>query len=740
MDSALRILAAAATAGLLAAAEPVATSSESALTFARLGEPWQVAVLLFFAVGAAWAAWRWYGPRAPGWQGFAARSCRAAAMALLVLLIGAPALSRTETAVLPGEVVLAVDTSASMARADGNGGRTRSAVAADLAQRLAAEAGPRRMHLTVVALAEGAPPVDPAHLRDDGPASPLGDGVLAAALEKRPDVLVVASDGRVTAGTTLAAAAERLRGRDLRLAVLATGGDRLDPELLVDEVAVNREVALDELEPVTVRLSARALPPGPVHVTLAVDDEPLAKADIAPDAAADPSRLQALEARLGATFRKEGQSTVTVRAEAAGIVRTQSLRVTVRERRLGVLLLERQPRFELRYLREALRRDSGATLNAYLADGRWRRWGADGPDRLPLTAQDLQAYDAVILGDLGPDAFRDADLVALANHVRRGAAGLIVIPGEGGGTSLLQHGPLAELLPATLPEPTAIARGYLDQKPRRLMRTPIAESLGLLDSGGTPWAELAPLLGACPMEPRPGAEVLAADQDGAPLVVARAAGAGRVVMVGCDDIWRWRRGAGDRYLHRFHSQLLRYAAAGRRTGAQPWRLTTSPRRAAPGDAVAIDLVPSPGIDVDVPEAASVRLAGPDGAELVVALTRRGKGFAGRIDAPAAGTWTVTTASGPAPAMVESGELLVVPSEDERRDVRADRPALAAFATALGGQVFDDPAKLLAALPEDLGRAESSTAERGLWDTWWMLAAAVALLGLDWAIRRHNRLP
>jgi hypothetical protein len=90
--------------------------------------------------------------------------------------------------------------------------------------------------------------------------------------------------------------------------------------------------------------------------------------------------------------------------------------------------------------------------------------------------------------------------------------------------------------------------------------------------------------------------------------------------------------------------------------------------------------------------------------------------------------------------VEPGELLVVPSEDERRDPRADRAALAALAAATGGQVFDTPDALLAALPRDLGRAESTTAERGLWDTWWALALVITLLGLDWAIRRRNRLP
>jgi hypothetical protein len=711
--------------------------SSTLFTFARLSETWQVGVLVAAAVAAAWAAWRWYGPRAPAAAGQIARICRAAGMAVLVLLLGWPALSRTDVSVLPGSVAVAIDTSASMARADGQGGATRLATARALLDRLRGEEAGRRMRVAAYTLDEAASPL-PDQAAADGGTSPLGDALATIALERRPDILVLVSDGRVTTGSTLAATAERLRGRDLRLLILATGGDRLDPELFLDEVAVNREVALDELEPVTVRLSARALPSGPVLVELLLDGTVVDKAEVVVPAGGDI--LHDLEARLGATFRKEGAARIQVRATAGALVRSQELGVSVAQRRLGVLLLDRQPRYEMRYLREALKRDSGAILHAYLADQRWRRWGADGPDRLPLAPADLAVYDAVIIGDLGPEAFRDADLQALAKHVRQNGAGLILIPGESGAAAGLARSPLAELLPAILPEATAVARGYREQRARHLTRTSLAEALGLLDSGGTAWAELAPLLGATPAEPRPGAEVLATDQDGAPLVIARSAGAGRSVMILADDIWRWRRGVGDRYLHRFHSQLLRYAAAGRRAGAQPWRVTASPRRVSPGEAVAIDLIPVPGLEIETPEQASVRLSGPDGAELVVALTRRGRGFAGRLTAPAPGTWNVTAAAGVAADRVEAGELLVVPSEDERRDPRADRPALAALAATTGGQVFDSAEALLAALPRDLGRAESTTAERGLWDTWWALAVVIVLLGADWAIRRRNRLP
>jgi hypothetical protein len=101
---------------------------------------------------------------------------------------------------------------------------------------------------------------------------------------------------------------------------------------------------------------------------------------------------------------------------------------------------------------------------------------------------------------------------------------------------------------------------------------------------------------------------------------------------------------------------------------------------------------------------------------------------------------VQVAAGPPASQVEDGELAVVAPEDERRDPRADRAALAACAAACGGQVFDDPAPLLAALPADLGHGESTDDDRGLWDTGWTLALLCLLLAIDWAIRRRHRLP
>jgi hypothetical protein len=739
------------------AAEPAAlhgnTSTSGDFVFEHAGEPWHVLAFLVLAVALAWWGWKRYGETAPGAIGQLARLCRTAALVVLALIIAGPAWMRTTTSTLPGRLLVAVDRSASMARTDGPGGSARIAAASTLASALHAAAAGR--HLVVEyraiggisgAIAESELIKGP--LSATGAASPLADELAQLVAELRPDGLVVVSDGRVTAGSSLTTLPADWRGHDLQVSVLSTGTDSIEPELIIDEVVVNREVALDEREPVTVRLSSRALPAGPITVHMSQDDEPAVTVEAA-NPGGDQAAMAAVEAKLEAVFHHEGPAKLHIVVEAGSgpsrLHREQEVAVTVSERKLKVLMLEYRPRYEVRYLREAFRRDKTVVLHAYLAEGKWRRWGSGsaaeaGPDHLPLSPSELGEYDVIIIGDLGPDSFRDADLTAIDAAVRHRGAGLVWLPGETGAISGFIAGKLGALIPVELPEAAAISRGYLSNQAHQLSRTPFAAKLGLLDAGEVDWKELPFLLGASPVQAvKPAADVLVEDQRHLPLVVSRAYGSGRSLFIGVDDTWRWRRNVGDRYLHRFHSQLFRYVAAGRRLGNQDWALHANPRRASPGEVITLDMTPTSSEPVEnPPDSITVRLKGPGGEQLV-RLARDGNGYSAHVPAPAAGMWSMEIAAGAESRQVDCGQLLVLPPTDELRDPRLDAPALGALASGTGGMVYTDPDKLVAELP-DLSRSESVSAVTGWWDSLWALALAVCLFAIDWSIRRMSRLP
>lgn len=728
--------------------------------WANAPEGWQQFALLLLAVGLGWWAWRRYGPAPLGATGAIARLCRVTAAALAVALIAAPSWRTTTITVLPAKVVVAVDRSASMQRQDWQATpdapvQARSAAAGELHRALSAIAGPRQLTLDWQSIGGVSGTLTAAELASGpsatGAASPLAEDLLRVVAERRPDLLVLVSDGRITEGPGFATVVPALRARELRLAVLALGGEAIDPALIIDDLVVNKQVALGEIERIKLSGLGRALVDGPVTVRLWIGDQLSASREVTPDppAVGDSAGTRLFSETLEAVFSREGPTRVRIEVEQGVLKDSRELTVVAREQKLQVLLLDLKPRYELRYLREALKRDHTITVHSYLFEGRKIRWGADGPDRLPLTAAELRDYDVIVLGDLGPEQFDAVQMKAIEDAVKKQGCGLVWLPGDSGSIAGFAKHALGSLVPATLPDAATIARGYLAGVPRRLQRSSQAVKQGLFESPDVDWNRLPELLGGLILAPGDiprGSDVLMEDQEGRPVVVTRpygVGGAGRSILVGVDDTWRWRRNVGDLYLHRFYSQLMRFAAVGRRHGP-PWRIVASPRRAVPGELVTVSLNPKAGLEEAETrfDATSVLMVldGTPPVEQALRLVPDDKGYSARLPAPAVGTWRISPIDGPGPGQVEDGELLVLPPTSEVRDPRADRAALDALATGIGGRVYRDLRQLVENLPDVRKSREEVQPPAGLWDNPWALAALVLLLGLEWSIRRWKRLP
>src|SRR5262249_49773679 len=129
--------------------------------------------------------------------------------------------------------------------------------------------------------------------------------------------------------------------------------------------------------------------------------------------------------------------------------------VSIREEKLRVLLVESYPRWEYRYLRNALSRDPGVELSCLLFHPGLTKVGGGNKDyikQFPAGLDELSKYDVVFLGDVGLD---DGQLSAeqcrlLKGMVEHQASGLVFLPGwEGRGFSLLDT-PLADLYPVVM--------------------------------------------------------------------------------------------------------------------------------------------------------------------------------------------------------------------------------------------------------------------------------------------------
>jgi hypothetical protein len=241
--------------------------------------------------------------------------------------------------------------------------------------------------------------------------------------------------------------------------------------------------------------------------------------------------------------------------------------IAIRQENLKVLVVESVPRWEYRYLRNALSRDPGVEVSCLLFQpGLSKRGGGtkDYIQKFPSGLDELSKYDVVFLGDVGvgEGQLTDEDCRLLKGLVEYQASGLVFMPGWRGEQASLAGTALDELCPVVI-DP-ARSDGMASEAPRRLVLTEAGRKslLTKLADGGTEnlavWESLpggqwhGPVLRA-----KAGSEVLAVHEDAAneygriPLLVTRSFGAGKVLYMATDGAWRWRKGVEDKYHYRF---------------------------------------------------------------------------------------------------------------------------------------------------------------------------------------------
>ncbi len=253
--------------------------------------------------------------------------------------------------------------------------------------------------------------------------------------------------------------------------------------------------------------------------------------------------------------------------------------ISVREERLHVLLVESYPRWEYRYLRNALSRDPGVELSCLLFHPGLSKTGGGTSDYIeafPAGLDELSRYDVVFLGDVG---LEDGQLTSeqcrlLEGLVEHQASGLVFLPGYQGRQHTLIETALGDLYPVALDPvqragwgsrtPSAIA---LTEAGRKSLLTKLADSAA---ANAIVWDGLPGFHWCAPaLRAKAGCEVLAVHGDLAnefgrlPLLVTRTYGAGKVLFMGTDGDWRWRKGVEDLYHYRFWGQVVRWMAYAR---------------------------------------------------------------------------------------------------------------------------------------------------------------------------------
>jgi hypothetical protein len=490
---------------------------------------------------------------------------------------------------------------------------------------------------------------------------------------------------------------------------------------------------------------------------------------------------------------------------------TAELSIDLVDRPLRVAYFDGYPRWEYRYLKNLLVREKSASAAVMLlAPGkRYIQEGSVILDALPHTAEEWNAFDVIILGDVWPGVFTTEQLTQIKERVSTGGAGLIWIGGEGSTPGAYRSTPLNELLPFSLPENLAASHpSGLDtfDDGATIAPTPAADRLGvlrlsdvplansptsttwfppLLSDPSTGWASLYWVQKIDPSIIKPTAETLAVatPEGGAPgsgrsALLTMRYGAGRVIYVATDEIWRWRYGRGEMYPERFWIQLVRLL--GRESVARSGRpaiLEVTPDHALVEQAVRVQITlldqsladsapPSLRVKVQREGAvdASAKEAGVDARnQTPVELTLTPE-TAGDAAAPGkkggsrvyATTWiptdsgryravtddpTLTSLATGAAADDLTARVDVWQSDDELRRPQTDHALLARLAEATGGKVLqpDQLGDLPRLLPNRKLKLAGEPELHTVWDTPLALLLAVVLLTAEWIGRRVLRL-
>jgi hypothetical protein len=377
----------------------------------------------------------------------------------------------------------------------------------------------------------------------------------------------------------------------------------------------------------------------------------------------------------------------------------QTFPMNVRMETLKVLVVDSTPRWEYRFLRNALARDPGVEMHSVIFHpGMAPGGGRNYLPAFPGTKELLSKYDVIFLGEvgIGERELSASDAEMIKGLVEQQGSGLVFIPGRRGRQFTFLDSPLKDLIPVTFETSKPEGIGLQNEGAVTLSTVGRRHLLTRFDPdemrNDEIWKQLPGFFWSAAVErSRPGSEVLAVhsalrnEYGRMPVLVTRNAGSGKVLFMGTDSAWRWRRGVEDRYHYRFWSQVVRWMAHNRHLSQKEGiRLTYSPESPQIGDTVYLQST--------VLDAAGFPLE----EGLVTATVASPSGRTEQIQfAPVEGGWGVFKSSF---AIQEGGKYkITVRSEKSARVLQTDLPVAETIVERIGQPINREILREIASL-------------------------------------------
>lgn len=535
--------------------------------------------------------------------------CRASVLLLLILILGGPyARMESHRPSVPVLIVL-IDESASMSLVDpldpppGDADSKSSATPtrlerleaaikqhhdslfAPLSERYEIHAYRFAQSLRRVDLTADINPLEPSATQ----ATALGDALhdaVAQAGRKPLAGIVLFTDGQSTAGREpLAVATSSLAARALPPMVIVPVGSKTPmADLAILDVLYPRTVARGDVATIVASVTASALPQRTAVVSLLDGDRELDRKTVTLRSD-EPQRVSLTFA--DSTLPGPRRLRIHVEPWKEEVVHANNdrqIHLRVDDQRLRMLYLESAPRWDFRFLDHALQRDRGIDLTVVM-ESQLLASGVAAIDLpvaagLPADAAAFAKYDLIMLGDISPQLLPLRWQEHLTTAVLDHGVGLIIQAGTESMPHRFAGGPLSRLMPVNIRSIVASREG--DEAPAigGIEAQPFAPFHMQVTAAGAMhptfmlydqaarnrqvWSSMPPFhWAAAASEAKPGATVLAqikGEHNTHPLIAEQNAGRGRVLFVGTDSTYLWRRQVGDAYFQQFWGQAIRHVA------------------------------------------------------------------------------------------------------------------------------------------------------------------------------------
>jgi hypothetical protein len=614
-------------------------------------------------------------------------------------------------------------------------------------------------------------PTDPAKQRTYriavGPDPVEGDSTQMGAAIRRPleDLagqpiagVLVLSDGGHNLGEDPLSVADMARSARIPVSAVGIGDPTKTKDIALLSVLADDVVRVNNTVTVYAELSQRGYAGKSITVSLLRDGQPFQSQSVrlAPD-----DQKQEIHFTYVPTHAGRFYYTVAAAVQTGEITAANNKRAFVQnviDKKLKVLYIEGEPRYEFRYLKNAIMRDTSLDFGCILLSGDDADSGGEGNISVkgfPTDEKALFDYDIVVLGDVPRSYFSDAQLMALRRFVEDRGASLLVIAGELHMPHEYAGTPLEAILPVVItpsPDPVITDEPFQWQLTPEGRRNPILQLEDDPAENARVWQSLPGMFWVAGVpRAKPGATVLAVhptrrNADGPyPLVAAQPFGAGKCYLELVDSTWRWRWRVGDRYFYRYWGQVFRTLTPKELPGNSRFvQINADRSNYRLGEKVTLSarLLDAYYHPIKVPSVSATVLGGGGQSQRITLQSTPGSPGLYTVQFPPdrVGKFSVTLTS-PVDPMAKASTAFVVESLAlERQRPELDEALLKKVAAAGGGKYYrpDQLHDWMRSLHNN-GLSVRSESEIELWDDSRFLIVFITALGLEWLVRKRKGL-